>query len=113
MAREVGAEKAKPSLIDCDLCHERNGKNAAVVHILKFREQAELKAHLEQVFPKSSAYAVEWFSELWLMAHRIYGNEAREKYAPLWLVYLEAHGVKVGNRAEAIMKFRGHENYQG
>lgn len=110
MAREVGTERAKPAAVDCDLCHERKGRNATAVHILKFADPDALAGHLKTVFP-DTPYCVEYFLNLWGMAHRIYGNEARNKYAPLWLVYMEAHGVRVNNRADAIMKFRGHAEY--
>jgi len=98
-------KQAALSSADCDLCRERKGHNATVVHILKFKDPDDLTEHLNRVFP-NTPYCVEWFSNLWGTANRIYGHVAREKYMPLWLVYLEAHGVKVNNRGEAIMKHR-------
>lgn len=108
MAREVGTEKSKPTALDCELCHEKKGRNHAAVHILKFGDRDELAHHLQAVFPNTK-YAVEWWLQFWTTANQIYGYRAREKYVPLWLAYLEAHNVKVNNRAEAIMKFRGHQ----
>lgn len=92
---------------NCDLCHERKGRNATVVHILKFRDPEILGSHLRDVFPDSK-YCVEFFTTLWNTAHHIYGHVAREKQQALWLVYLEAHGVTVKNRGEAIFQHRGN-----
>jgi hypothetical protein len=90
---------------ECDLCREKKGRNATVVHILSHRDEESLRQHVVGVF--ESSYTQEFFLTLWKTAHRIYGNEARDKRAPLWLIYLEAHGVKVHRRGEAIMKHRG------
>lgn len=106
MARRVGAEKAKPATGQvCDLCRERKGRNATVVHILSFSDYEALAGHLSAVFSETP-YCREFFSILWTTAHSIYGQFAREKYMPLWLVYLEAHGVPIKNRAEAILSYR-------
>lgn len=111
--RTRGAVQATSNAaVDCDLCHERKGRNATVIHILSFTELDILGAHLKSVFPKSD-YTVGWFVTFWTMVHRIYGNEAKQKWVPLWLMYLEVHGVTVKNRSAAIMKHRGHENYSG
>lgn len=109
MAREVGSERSRPSAENCDYCRERKGRNHAAVHILKFRDREDLAHHLQAVFPNTK-YAVDWWLQFWTTANQIYGGRAREKYVPLWLVYFEAHGIVVRNRAEVIMKFRGHQN---
>lgn len=90
----------------CDLCHEKRGRNRIIVHILEFKDEESLSAHLNAVFTESK-YCVEFYSTLWSTAHSVYGSVAREKYVPLWLVYLEEHGVKVKNRSEMIMRYRG------
>jgi len=105
MGYEKG-EKAKPGANDCDICHGRKGKNREVYHILSFDDLDDLRGHLNSVFPETK-YCVDFFTTMWVTAHQIYGGYAREKYLPLWLVYLEAHGVKVDNRGESIMKHRG------
>lgn len=102
----LNANKAQTGANDCDMCHGRKGKNREVYHVLSFDELDELRSHLASVFP-NTPYCVEFYTTLWVTAHQIYGGHARDKYFPLWLVYLEAHGGKVDNRAEAIMKHRG------
>ncbi len=105
MARNIDTERLK-AVVDCDICHGRKSKNREVYHILSFNEIDDLRSHLTSVFP-NTPYCVEFYTTLWVTAHQIYGQRARDLYAPLWLVYLEAHKVKVANRAEAIMKYRG------
>lgn len=105
--RNRGDSSAHDAKADCDLCRERKGRNRAIVHILKHSDREQLRNHLLAVYGES--YAVNFYLTLWDLAQQIYGNFARQKQMPLWLAYLEAHGVKVNNRAEAIMKFRGHQ----
>ena len=108
MARQRTSEAELPKVNNCDLCHERKGRNATAVHILKFRDEDELARHLQAVFPETK-YCVEFFTNFWITARRIYATVAKEKYVPLWLVYLEAHGVKIDNRAEAIIRYRSNQ----
>jgi len=92
----------------CDLCKgikTRQGRNAGIVHILKFTDPDELAAHLKASF--STPYCVEFHTDFWFGVHQRYSHIARDKYAPLWLVYLEANGVTVHHRAESIMRHRG------
>jgi len=101
---------------DCEICHGAdNGKNSVrnrqIYHILSFEDLDTLRDHLKSVF-SDGHYCVEFFTTLWVTAHQLYGQRARDLSAPLWLVYLEAHGVEVKNRGEAIMKFRGRHQQQ-
>ncbi len=104
MARDIETERLK-ALVDCDICHGRKSKNREVYHVLSFEELDDLKSHLGSVF-SNTHYCVEFYTTLWVTAHQIYGDRARELQQPLWLVYLEAHGVQVKSRGEAIMKHR-------
>ncbi len=73
--------------------------------MLRCRDLDELKHYLVPIYPNTQ-YCVDYFVNFWVMAHQIYGNRAKDLQRPLWLVYLEAHGVQVKNRGEAIMKHR-------
>lgn len=79
--------------------------NREVYEILNQRDLHELRIYLERRYP-NSAYCVQWFTDMWLMAHSIYSSRAKDLQQPLWLVYLEAHKVEVKNRGEAIMRHR-------
>jgi hypothetical protein len=103
-------EALTSSATECDYCHGNKGRNLEVVHILKFPDLEALRSHLAAVFTDTK-YCIEFYTNMWTIAHQIYGGRAKELYAPLWLVYLEAHGVKVIDRAEAIMKHRGHVSH--
>lgn len=107
MARKRDEETKVADGIDCKVCHGRgrHGKNSEVYHVLSFADLDELKRHLRSVFPKTP-YCVEFYVQLWVTAHQIYGERARDLQQPLWLVYLEANGVTVKNRGESIMKYR-------
>lgn len=105
MARKTTAKKTNAA-DDCDLCHEKGGRNSTVVHILSFDDYEALIRHLNEVFPDTK-YCVEFYANLWSVANEIYRQTARERYEPLWVVYLEAHGVKINNREAAIKKHRG------
>ncbi len=101
-----GGNQKQIGATDCDICHGRKGRNREVYHVLSFDNLDELRSHLASVFP-NTPYCVEFFTTLWVTAHQIYGHHAKDLQQPLWLVYLEAHGVEVKNRGEAIMKHRG------
>ncbi len=81
-------------------------RNGEVYRMLRCRDLDELKHYLVAIYPNTQ-YCVDYFVNFWVMAHQIYGNRAKDLQQPLWLVYLEAHGVEVKNRGEAIMKHRG------
>lgn len=97
---------AQPSgKTECELCRHKS-RNRQVLHVLKFTNLDELKSHLAGVFGQPS-YGAEFFLTLWNSANQLYGHIAREKYVPLWVVYFEAHGMKIIDRAEVIMRHRG------
>jgi len=95
----------------CQDCHLKRGRNRQIVHYLRFYDEENLRRHLNGEFPEDKPW-VDSRIRFWHFAQNYYGQAAREKYAPLWLVYLEAHGVMVHNRAEAIMKHRGHRQLE-
>lgn len=109
MAREVGQAKAEAQASICDFCYQRKGRNWMIVHQLGFPTEEAFRRHL------LGLYGQEGEKDGWIdsritfyrFVHRYYGQAAHEKYFPLALVYLEAHGVRVKNRAEWIMKHRG------
>ena len=115
MARNIKTEREKPVATNCDICRgvkNRNGsKNRQVYQILSFEDLENLKGHLKSVFG-TNHYCVDFFTQLWVTAHQIYGAHARDLQQPLWLVYLEAHGVTVKNRGDSIMKHRGQIEQQ-
>ena len=89
----------------CDLCHDRKGRNATIVHHLKFTDEDNFIGHLKEHY--SDEYAIEWLGNWWRFVRRFYGQAAHEKYQPLWLVYLELTGARVLNRDKAIYAHRG------
>ncbi len=101
----LNADRGPAAGATCADCRSKK-HNRQVYHILKFDDLDSLKEHLHGVFPGND-FCREFFVNLWLIAHQLYGHIAKDKYAPLWLIYLEAQGVKVTNRAEAIMGHRG------
>ncbi len=104
MARDIDTERFK-ALVDCDICHGKRGHNREIYHVLSFAGLDQLRGHLNSVFPETK-FCVEFYTNMWITAHQLYGHIAKDKYMPLWLVYLEAHGVEVKNRGESIMKHR-------
>jgi hypothetical protein len=89
----------------CAACRSQS-RNRQVYHILSFTDLEILKDHLNAVFPDNN-FCQEFFINMWLFAHQFYGDMSKSKFAPLWLVYLESHGVTVKKRGEIIMKYRG------
>ena len=97
----------------CDYCKQRKGRNAMIVHHLKFDHVEGLRHHLMSIFPDDTAWVksiVDWYN----FVHRYYGRAAWDKYQPIWLTYLEAHKVTVNNRSQAIMDYRkSHPRQEG
>jgi hypothetical protein len=99
--------KSTQERMQCDFCSERKGRNAMIEHHLKFRDDEALRSHLFSLYGNARENKIESVLNFFSFVHRFYGQEAYEKYAPLWMVYLEAHGIKVNDRGEIIMRYRG------
>jgi hypothetical protein len=105
MARRVGAEKAKAVASECDDCMQRHGRNAQIVHFLKFPSEEDLRFHLMNGM-EGDKVRVDPHLKFYSFVVRYYGQFAREKYQPIWLTYLEGTGCTVKNRATAILNYR-------
>ena len=105
MARRVGAAKEKAVADECRDCMQGRGRIAQIVHMLKFRSEEDLRNHLRGVMDGDDV-RMNPHLKFWSFVNRYYGQLAREKQAPLWLVYLEETGCTVKNRAQAIMNYR-------
>lgn len=104
MPKERG--KALPAAAtDCDRCMQKLGRNKQIVHFLSHEDEDDLKRHLQIVFA-GDELRMKPHLQFYSFVQRMYGLEANRKYFPLWLVYLEATGTKVVNRADAIIKYR-------
>lgn len=101
----------------CDFCAGRKGRNAKIVHELKFESEHELKTHLAEVYAASNeaarTHAIAGVLTFYNFAVKVYGLKARQDYVPLWLTYLEENGVPVTGRERAIENFRARHRREG
>lgn len=94
----------------CRDCRGLRGRNAQIRHILTHANRNALLGHLKHEF--KAVYLQDFFLSLWDGAHQLYSHIAAERVEPLWLTYLEQHGVAVKDRADVINRFRARGEQQ-